>query len=127
MKSYRDTDTVGHSGIQPHSMGPLFPAVIAVVEVYEKFISRTGGKFFVESGLDVNAAQDAFYAQPLEARLRHRTFELIYPGGERMTFSSYEDAQVVAEALNNGFTHRTGNWEVAARLERYGIPDHIEV
>jgi hypothetical protein len=84
-QNYRAPDTIRHSGIQPHSMGSLFPAVIAVVENYDNL-----GDYAVEvHGPDY----------PLFRRLRYRAWELNFPGEEPQLYSSREDAEDAAMML----------------------------
>jgi hypothetical protein len=99
-QNYRAPDTIRHSGIQPHSMGSLFPAVIAVVENYERFPEFTDWFKTQCRGLtDWSRERTAFYAQSLDARLRYRAWELNFPGEEPQLYSSREDAEQAACAL----------------------------
>lgn len=91
-------------GVQAWSQGPIYPCVIAVVERYETFpdyrewIQRPGDSSLnITSGAYV-AQREAFYAQPVEARLRSRSFELTLDGRSE-EYASREDAEQVARAL----------------------------
>jgi len=96
-----DVDVIGHSGLQPWSQGEFFPAVIAVRERYDEF---AGGLEWHEvcsplySVADYLADREAFYDQPLEARLRSRAFVLMLDGQE-CEYASMADAEEAARAL----------------------------
>lgn len=110
-------DKLGHSSIQPWSAGPLFPAVIATVDNYRAFAE------YVASGTPVDDQPEAearYYAQPLQARLRHVSFELIYPGEKPARYATYEGAERVAVFFND----RAAGRRAAALVvqDRYAHP-----
>lgn len=75
-------DTVCHSGVQPWSAGPIFPAVIAKVERYDEAPRN------VFSGVLV----------PLASRLKTAWYELTLDGRTEQ-YATREDAEMVAKAL----------------------------
>lgn len=91
-------DRVGHSSVQAWSAGPIFPAVIAVVEVYDEPTPEEDLRGLGRTYPYADYVAD-FYAQPLDARLRYRAFELTMPGRDVMTYGSRDDAESAALGL----------------------------
>lgn len=94
-------DLIGHSSVQAWSAGPLFPCVIAVIERYDTFPSRQTwdeGCLSEYHAHQYDSAKAQFYALPLEARLRSRSFELMLDGHSE-EYASLADAEEVARAL----------------------------
>ena len=89
-----------HSSIQQWSKGPLFPAVIAVVESYTEALTHAEWTDTDNDGMGYAEYVEGFYAQDLDNRLRYRAWKLIYPGHEPEMYSSCEDAEMAAEYLN---------------------------
>lgn len=77
-------DTVCHSGVQPWSAGPIFPAVIAKVERYIVACTPAGDA--------------VINAMPLERRLETQWYELTLDGRTEQ-YATREDAEMVAKAL----------------------------
>jgi len=75
-------DALGHSGVQPWSAGPIFPAVIAKVERYDEMPRN------LFSGVLV----------PLADRLKTAWYELTLDGRTEQ-YATCEDAEMVAKRL----------------------------
>ncbi len=81
-------------GVQAWSQGALYPCVIAVIERYEEPLPR-----YAFIGTPAYAAYiNRLETEPLEARLRSRSFELTLDGHSE-EYASREDAEQVAKAL----------------------------
>ena len=101
-------DNLMHSSIQPWSAGPLFPAVIAVVEQYERYAESPQHRFNSQ-------CREAFYEKPAIHRRIQISVELIYPGFKTERFATWDDAVAVAQARNQS-AHRAACEVTAAQF-----------
>ena len=94
-------------GVQTWSRGPIFPAVIAVVEEYDTPLSREN--WAVLSILGNHDHADTLYAaylrnffdRPLADRLIEQRHVVHYPGGKDIPCRLYDTAVTVAQILND--------------------------
>ena len=96
----------GLYGVQTWSAGPIFPAVIAVLETYERYpVIITSGSLndFFESF--ARGEEREFYARPLEDRLLARNYRLTLDG-VMDTYATREDAEQDAAFFLNNPTSR---------------------
>ncbi|CAB4199124.1 hypothetical protein UFOVP1326_21 [uncultured Caudovirales phage] len=84
----------GMYGVQTWSAGPIYPAIIKVVETYAEF---------PDDGEEYETQRRAvFYAQPLAARLISRKYVLTIPGCEPFEFDSRGAAETYALRMQGG-------------------------
>lgn len=95
----------GLYGVQTWSAGPIFPAIIAVRETYERFMSSTIAPASIHPD-DYYRQQERFYSVlSLEDRLLARTYRLTLDGVTD-TYATREDAEQAAGFLLNNPTSR---------------------
>lgn len=85
---------VAGDGVQEHSKGDLFPAVIFRTERYTSYEQFMAGR---PGDIVTTAAQ--FYDQPLEQRLESKWWSVILDGVVEEGLSSYDEAEQCARGM----------------------------